>query len=117
MELEGMAGPDEGLPYRGKRWRRTEKGGEAINEVIEAGNPSLSHPSLMTRPELHCLRRGHFVMGVASNGVRQKREHRFLPNLRLSRFSTRFRHDAKESLNEAEYIRVYIYFQSTKSRK
>lgn len=56
-------------------------GGGAINEVIEAGNPSLSHPSLMTRPELHCLRRGHFVMGMASN-VRRKREHPFLPNLR-----------------------------------
>lgn len=93
------------------------EGGGAINEVIEAGNPSLSHPSLMTRPELHCLRRGHFVMGVASNGVRQKREHRFLPNLRLSRFSTRFRHDAKESLNEAEYIRVYIYISSQRSRE
>lgn len=114
-----MAGPDEGLPYRGKRWRRTARRG-AINEVIEAGNPSLSHPSLMTRPELHCLRRGHFVMGVAFNGVRQKREHRFLPNLRLSRFSTRFSHDAGGKFKRGRVytcVYIYIYFQSTKSRK
>lgn len=59
--LKGLDRPGEGLPYRGKR--RKDRGGRAINEVIEAGNPSLSHPSLMTRPELHCLRRGSFRYG------------------------------------------------------
>lgn len=61
MELKGVGQARRRVTIS---WKATEgSGGRAINEVIEAGNPSLSHPSLMTRPELHCLRRGSFRYG------------------------------------------------------
>lgn len=88
---------------------RGREGVGVINEVIEAGNRSLSHPSLMTRPELHCLRRGHFVMGVVSN-VRQKRRHPFSPPIYVTFLNILIQDDAEESLNEAKDVYIYIYF-------
>lgn len=110
--LKGLAGPTKGYHIVESDGRIGGKGREGvgvINEVIEAGNRSLSHPSLMTRPELHCLRRGHFVMGVVSN-VRQKRRHPFSPPIYVTFLNILIQDDAEESLNEAKDVYIYIYF-------
>lgn len=90
---------------------RGREGVGVINEVIEAGNRSLSHPSLMTRPELHCLRRGHFVMGVVSN-VRQKRRHPFSPPIYVTFLNILIQDDAEETRGQG-CIYIYISSQQT----